>query len=354
MKVIFFDPKKNAMKLLIENEDDLWHLSNIVTEDGGTTAKMHTVRKVKKEFSGERVESEKVSVTLSIKVEKAEYHSFSGALRLTGKVCSENEVAPIGSYHTFSVEPGTTIFIEKEEGFGSLDWERIKTSRKSQPKVLVLLIDRDEAIFATVSGEGVNWGVEIESNLPPKFEKTYEISMKEYFGNVLGALQSLAGKAEAVIVAGPGNAKENFADFAQGKIEFSMQNASSATKAALKEVLASGVSKILEQTNVAGENAVVEQLFARLGKNPDKVAYGIAEVERAAEAGAVETVLVSDALIKSSRLQGTYPRLEKTIKAVESGGGTVKIISEKHEAGGKVAGLGGVAAMLRYAFQKAD
>ncbi len=352
MKVVFYDERKGILKLAMETEDDLWHASNIITEDGKTVAKMHTVRKVKKQLSGDRVEAEKVSVTLSIRVERVEYHPFSGALRVTGKVCGENEVAPLGSYHTFSLEPGAVVTVEKEGGFGQLDWERIKASRRNQPKVLVLLIDRDEAEFATVTAEGVNWGAQVRSSLPPKAEKGYESAMKEYFGNVLSAMRSLSGKAEAIIVAGPGNAKENFEEFCEGKIEFSVQNASSATRAALKEVLASGVSKILEETNVAKESEIVEELFARLGTGPDKVAYGMSAVGAAAEAGAVERIMVTDGLIKKARLEGNYPQLESAIKAVEAGGGRVSIISEKHEAGGKLSGLGGIAAVLRYAFSR--
>lgn len=355
MKVVFSDEKQGVAKLAIESEDDLWHLSNIAVP-GLTRAKMRTARKVKKEFGGgERSESDKVALTLEIAVEKVEYHPFSGALRISGKVCGENETVPLGTYHTFSVEPGDAVTIQKEGGLGPLDWERLRASRRAQPKVLVLLMDRDETNFATVSGEGVNWTVEVRSSLPPKGDKSYEPSMREYFGSVLAALKSLSGRAAAVIVAGPGNVKDNFADFAaESGIRLQTQNASSATRAALKEILESGVSRVLEDSSVAEENKAVEEVFALIGRGSGKVAYGRAEVAAAAEAGAVEKILVSESLVKSSRLAGTFGELEKTIKSVEGGGGSVKIVSETHEAGKKLAGLGGVAAVLRYSFSSTN
>ncbi|MFH0961289.1 MAG: mRNA surveillance protein pelota [archaeon] len=354
MKVIFADERAGELKLLVENGDDIWHLSNILTEDGKTLATMRTVRKVKLDLGSERSESEKVAVTLSIRVEKVEYHPFSGALRVSGKISSENDLAPLGSYHTFSVEPGDLIKLQKEGGISSLDLERIRRARQAQPKILILLIDRDEANFALVSGEGINWLASLESSIPSKSDpKAYDSATREYFERVFSALQSFAPRAKSIIVAGPGNAKENFSDFCRGKVKFSLANASSATKAALKDLLEGDGRKILEGTALSEENSLVERVFSQLGKNPDKVAYGGEQVRAAALAGAVERLLLTDSMIKKTRLDGTFVQLEETIRAVEKAGGNVSVISETHEAGQKISGLGGVVGLLRYAYKPA-
>jgi protein pelota len=49
-----------------------------------------------------------------------------------------------------------------------------------------------------------------------------------------------------------------------------------------------------------------------------------------------------------SREKGEYEEIEKLIDAVESAKGDVHIISSEHEAGSKLSGLGGIAALLRY------
>lgn len=349
MKVVFRDDKAGIAKLLVENADDIWHLSNIVTEDGGTIATMRTVRKVKTDFGGERSESDKVAVTLSISVEKAEYHPFSGALRISGKVASENDLVPKGAYHTFSVEPGETVKLEKRGGFSPLDWERVRKAREAQPKILILLIDRDEANFALVSGEGINWLSSFESSLPPKTEKgEYEASMKEYFSRVFSALENFSKRADSVIVAGPGNAKENFSDYAGNRAKFSLASASSATRAALKDLLEGEGKRILEETSIGRETGIVDSVFARLAKSPGRVSYGLAQVREASVKGAVESLVIAEGLIKKSRLEGNFPVLEEAIKSVEDSGGAVYVVSETHEAGQKIAGLGGVAAILRY------
>ena len=73
-------------------------------------------------------------------------------------------------------------------------------------------------------------------------------------------------------------------------------------------------------------------------------AYGPAEVQEAADAGAIETLLVSDAVVRN-------PGIEEVMRTVESARGTVVLVSRHHEAGQKLEALGGVAALLRFAIK---
>ena len=77
-------------------------------------------------------------------------------------------------------------------------------------------------------------------------------------------------------------------------------------------------------------------------------AYGIKEVENAAFAGAVRHLLVTGSLIKKSREQNFYNKLDSIMKAVDSTKGDITIISSEHEGGRKLDGLGGIGALLRY------
>src|SRR2546427_1814801 len=69
-------------------------------------------------------------------------------------------------------------------------------------------------------------------------------------------------------------------------------------------------------------------------------AYGPAEVAEAIEAGAVETLLVSDAVVRN-------PGIEDLMRSAESARGAVVLVSRHHEAGQKLEALGGIAALLR-------
>lgn len=62
------------------------------------------------------------------------------------------------------------------------------------------------------------------------------------------------------------------------------------------------LSKILEDTLIVRDSRLVDELLSRLSKDPRLVAYGFGEVEKSVNAGAVETLLVSDRLIKTVSL----------------------------------------------------
>ncbi len=70
-------------------------------------------------------------------------------------------------------------------------------------------------------------------------------------------------------------------------------------------------------------------------------AYGPDEVENAAMAGAVETLLVLDSVLREKDL-------DSVIHAVEQQKGTVVVVSGEHDGGKQLAALGGVGAILRY------
>lgn len=84
----------------------------------------------------------------------------------------------------------------------------------------------------------------------------------------------------------------------------------------------------------------MEDVLERIAKD-GPVAYGLAEVERAAQAGAVDTLLVLDSEVRKGSV-------EDLMTAVENGRGSVMVVSERFEAGKKLEAIGGIAAMLRY------
>lgn len=84
----------------------------------------------------------------------------------------------------------------------------------------------------------------------------------------------------------------------------------------------------------------MDEVFLRIGQN-GAVAYGPAEVREAIDYGAAETVIVADALVRENRTS-------KMIEDAERLGAGVVVLSTEFEPGKRLAGLGGVAALLRY------
>ena len=68
----------------------------------------------------------------------------------------------------------------------------------------------------------------------------------------------------------------------------------------------------------------------------------------AADAHAIKTLLVTDEFIHKHREEGTYTAIDKIMKDVDSSTGDVYVISTEHDAGKKLDGIGGIAAVLRF------
>jgi len=353
MRVLGFDKKEGVLTVSVENDDDLWHLFNIVTP-GDTIVRAKTPRKIKKEFGDERTETEKVWITLSVKVEKADYHEYADALRISGTVVGDAPSSiPLGSHHTISVSPGSVITLIKSE-WSVLDLERVRKAKTIEPKALVVLIDRDEAMLARMTASGLRTFLELHSHIPPKSEtEQYEAAFRDFVANAASSIEREIREDPAlpVIIAGPGNVKEMLETAVKSRnpdARLVVCNASSATQAAFTEILSSQAMKIVEESSARREVMEVEEVLKRISKD-EPVSYGIDEVRRAIEARAAEKVLISDALVKEMRRKGAFGELELLLKDAEAkNGARIIMVSSGNPAGKQLEGLGGIAALLRY------
>ena len=92
---------------------------------------------------------------------------------------------------------------------------------------------------------------------------------------------------------------------------------------------------------------VIDQLLKEISKN-GRAVYGIRDVSKASDVGAIETLLITDSKIKEHRDKDNYEKVDNILKSVDSLKGNIHIISSKNDAGKKLNGLTGIAAILRY------
>ena len=95
------------------------------------------------------------------------------------------------------------------------------------------------------------------------------------------------------------------------------------------------------------EVVVLRQFFEAMADKPDRVTYGLRHVRYATEQGAVDRLLLADTLFRAQHVQrrAQYVGL---VEAAKAAGAAVHIFSDLHASGEQLAGLGGVAALLRY------
>ena len=84
-----------------------------------------------------------------------------------------------------------------------------------------------------------------------------------------------------------------------------------------------------------------------LDTNPDKAYYGYFHVQKANEELAIDSLLISDELFRSSDIV-TRKKYVALVESVRERGGTVYVFSTMHVSGQQLQQVSGVAAILRY------
>jgi len=131
MKIIKEIPEKNIIKVMPENLDDLWHLSNIIEKNNVVSAV--TERRI--EEKGDKLRADrgaKRRVYLGVKVEKVNFHEDTNRLRVSGKIIHGPDDVPLGAYHTIDIEPLTEVSIQKN--WKRWDLQRLKEAENSAKK----------------------------------------------------------------------------------------------------------------------------------------------------------------------------------------------------------------------------
>ncbi len=328
--------RKGEIKLIPENLDDLWHLKFII-EPGDIVFAL--TKRVRESSDKLRSDKEKVTVRLGIEVEKVEFHKFANRLRITGKIVAGIEDS---GYHTINIPVGKELSIIKEE------WkeEQLKRIREAEeaskkPEIVIVTIEEGEAVIGVVR----QWGVEEISNVRMSYGKESSQRM-EFFAEILRQLESIDFKY--LVIAGPGFAKEDFAQFVKDKKpdwNVVTCDASAIGTRGFLEVLKRGIlNRIVGEIRLAEEAEYIDVLLERIAKD-DRVAYGLEEVRKAYDYGAIEVLMIADEFLREQREKWNIDEFMRNVEAMK---GKVVIMSTEFEPGQRLMSLGGIAALLRF------
>lgn len=342
MKLLHQDAQNNEIKFLLETLDDLWHLYNLIDDRDLVFAT--TFRRGEEKTDKLRTErADKVRMRLGVRVQKVEFQESADNLRVLGTI--ESGPQDIGQHHTLMLGVGDAVSVIKPH-WGPKHFERIKRAvAASEKSSLVLVgIEDTEAVIAVTREYGLKEYATITRSSTGKMYES-KSNVEEYIAEVVTKLsQTMHG--EPLIILGPGFVKELLAKRVREKLAdavgpISVHHTGQAGMAGINELMKSGLGgKILEETRVAKETRVMEQLFSEIGKG-GLFAYGDAQVEQAVQSGAVNTLLVLDTKIRSAAV-------DRLLRMVEDSKGEFLIVSSLHEAGRRLESLGGIAALLRY------
>lgn len=355
MRTVKRDLKGRAGEIALTPEtlDDLWHLKYII--EPGDLVFALTKRRV--EGASDKLRPEKIekkTMRLGVRIESLEFHKFSNRLRLHGLIESGQDA---GNYHTLNIEEGTNLSVIKTWKNDQLERIQEAETATRRPRVVILTIEEGEASIGLVR----YYGVEEYSYITMGSGKGESSRREEFFSQVLMQLTQAAGSrgqftvqsahAAALIVAGPGFTKDDFMKFLKDR------NPELADRARTEDTVSIGVSgyqevlrrgavdRIVEESRIAREARLIEELMAQIAKNGAAV-YGWEEVRRARDLGAVESLLITDELLREGREKGHD--IDAFLLSIEHSGGKVVVFSTEFEPGHRLHNLGGIAALLRF------
>ena len=333
-----FDLKHNIGKITPDTKEDLEILKEVITPGNFVTAKSPRSVKIRREGELVRAKTGRREVILKIQVEKID---LTEKLRLTGKILEAPEDVDKG-YHTIEIEPDKFLKIEKI--WRSWEIDRIKSAERKPEPVLICIIDETEADFYFLK-ERYKHLLHIASEVSGKrFEtKKVETKRKEYHEKILNELKNKSDKVKKIIVAGPGFAREDIQKLIKERakdlldklmVDFTYQTGNLGLQELLKKGL---IEKITKYSRITEETQAVESLLSEINKN-GKAVYRFDNTKHALENRIVEVLLVSDKRIRD---------FESLLDLSDKMKTRVMIISSEHEAGEKLLGLGGIAALLK-------
>jgi len=359
LKILETNLKKGFVKVIPETFDDLWHLYNIIYKSDEVYA--YTTREIKPDEEYARPKrGERVSVFLGVKVENVVWDKLLGKLRIHGIICEAPEIIPTGAHHTLNITLNTSATIVKSQ-WAKHHIDRLeRASKTSEKPIIIVAIDDEGYAIATTAQYGVEVKVEESTKLPGKLETEKRgTAIKEYFKNALNSLRQIWIMTRSPItMIGVGFVKNDFAKFLENedadvaKSVVDVKSVNNGGVAGIYEAMRSGVLlRTMKQLRIAEETKIIEEILKRLGKGESNVTYGMEEVEKAVEIGAVEKLVLADAMLREASDEKRL-LVEDLMKSVERKNGNVIVVSTEHEAGAKLTALGGIAALLRFALRQ--
>lgn len=368
MKLVYKNVDKfgdGSITLIPEEPEDMWHAYNLIAE--GDQVRSSTIRKVQNETATGSTSSSRMRTILTISVETIDFDTQAQVLRLKGRNIEENQFVKMGAYHTLDLELNRKFTLTKIL-WDSIALERVETAcdPTQSADVAAVIMQDGLAHVCLITSAMTLVRSKIDVSIPRKRKGNvaqHEKGLAKFYDSLIQSIIRHVNfdVVKCVLLASPGFVKDQFFEYMfqqavktdnkvllENKGKFMLVHSSSGFKHSLKEVLQDpAVVAKMSDTKAAGEVKALEQFYTTLQCEPAKAFYGKKHVLKAADAQAIETLLISDNLFRCQDV-ATRKEYVQLVDSVRDSGGEVKIFSSMHVSGEQLAQLTGVAAILRF------
>jgi protein pelota len=346
------------MTLKMEENDDMWHLYNIISK--GDAIKATTLRKVKEESKTGSVVTTKKKLTLFLKITKIDYEPETPSLRISGVSASENKYMQLGQHHTMDIDLHVSFSIYKRK-WDELHHERLDMACNPDVtcEVAAIVMEPGLAHVCLVTNTSAIVKARVEAHIPRKLKGVsgHDKAIEKFFEKlILSITQHLNfDTVKSLLIASPGFTKDQFFEYLQShkpawfsQEKVILAHASSGEKIALTDTLADPlVKQQLSTAKFTQDMDSIEEFFLVLSKEPNRAVYCLKDVETSARQQAVQSLFISDSTLRKHKVSDREKIIE-IIKSVKQNGGTVSTLSSIHVAGERLNQLSGIAALLRF------
>ncbi|CAO3570171.1 unnamed protein product [Mortierella alpina] len=363
--------KSGYVSLIPEEFEDMWHVYNLIQKHDQLRAV--TIRRIQSESTTGSVESQRIRLTLSISVDNVDFDTQVGMLRISGRVIVENPHVKLGTFHTIDLEMNRSFTLIKPE-WDVIALERVQEACDITKKADVAAVVCQEGLanVCLLTSSMTIIRQHIDCPVPRKRKGSvtnYEKGMKRFFEQIYQAiLRHIDFEiVKCVIIGSPGFVREQLYDYIfaeavrtdnktimQNRSKFIVVHTSTGHKQALQEVMNDPSIKIkLADTKAAQEVQALDQFYEMMNMDPDRAFYGFKDVSKAAERGAIGTLLVTDELFRAADVvkRRQYIAL---VESARASGGKVFVFSSLHVSGENLNQLTGVAAILNFPLPDID
>lgn len=350
-----------AYFVIPEDADDLLTLRRIIENGDYVFADTTRVIKKVKEFARPD-KGERIKVRVSVRVESISLDDMVDRLRITGIITNtDNELVPRGIHHSLTVQVGDTITIDKNRKWNDVETNILKRSGNSTNFILVA-IDAQEAAVAKISGTHLKIIPNIYSG---QSGKRYQHAAKNnpnieiFFDDIAKTIQSIFSAAEeennsTIIIFGPGETKRRFYNLLvekhkleKGKVSL-IDGVDVAGEDGIFVFLRSpAIKEAMSSSKLATVSSILDDIMRLVHKGDAKYAMGMQEVSNAASIKAIEYLVFSDSIFKTTDENDVV----KLLNLVESQGAKSFAVDSSTDIGWRVSSLGGIVALLRYSIR---
>lgn len=333
-------------------------ISNLVASEAGTA------ENIKSKTTRKNVTGALERVVQSLK--NIRQTPANGLVIFSGNISEKEGISDIQLWMFEPPEPVNQRLYRCDQTF-ILD-PLFELSREKENYGLITL-DANSAAVALLSGRRIKVLHSMESFTPGKtraggqsaqrYQRVREgliLTWEKELGDIATKQLEQQKDLLGIIIGGPGPLKYDFAEGpylseAMKKKIIGIKDIGYAGTEGLDELVERS-EDLLKESSVIREKQILQKFMEHLKKDTGLSTYGAIFVRRAMEAGAVDTLIVSESFEDKMKVFGETEDLFATLEDLaKSMGSKYEVVSKETQEGAQFFQLGGIGALLRYRYE---